>query len=134
MLTLSCYWKRILWMIYLSFFSPLALTAAEADDRNLAVCDLIMSAGGTKKEQNQCTPVTTANTPLEFQCSICLGQDKTPSPDADILNLLFEVVDPAQVVKIIRCQHHFHRRCLLRWLQLSGSCPLCRAVISQGNK
>jgi hypothetical protein len=24
------------------------------------------------------------------------------------------------------CLHHFHRRCIVRWLEISHMCPMCR--------
>ncbi|XP_057523554.1 uncharacterized protein LOC130803465 [Amaranthus tricolor] len=44
-------------------------------------------------------------------CSICL---ENMSNDGDNL-------------KIIRCKHVFHRKCLLKWLSKKQSCPCCRS-------
>lgn len=34
-----------------------------------------------------------------------------------------------ECVIIDPCSHVFHRNCLERWLEASGQCPYCRAVI-----
>ena len=28
------------------------------------------------------------------------------------------------------CGHHFHRRCLHRWLQATATCPMCRTQLN----
>eukprot|EP00286_Rhodomonas_abbreviata_P005420 CAMPEP_0181336674 /NCGR_PEP_ID=MMETSP1101-20121128/27557_1 /TAXON_ID=46948 /ORGANISM="Rhodomonas abbreviata, Strain Caron Lab Isolate" /LENGTH=300 /DNA_ID=CAMNT_0023447009 /DNA_START=61 /DNA_END=959 /DNA_ORIENTATION=- len=33
------------------------------------------------------------------------------------------------IVQIPACQHFFHEECLLRWINLQGWCPVCRAPI-----
>ncbi|PRQ51395.1 putative transcription factor C2H2 family [Rosa chinensis] len=36
-----------------------------------------------------------------------------------------------QLINRLPCKHHFHVHCILRWLEISGVCPLCRSECSQ---
>uniref|UniRef100_A0A672L4Z7 cullin-RING-type E3 NEDD8 transferase n=1 Tax=Sinocyclocheilus grahami TaxID=75366 RepID=A0A672L4Z7_SINGR len=31
---------------------------------------------------------------------------------------------------VLSCQHAFHKRCLVKWLEVSSSCPMCNNPIS----
>jgi hypothetical protein len=45
------------------------------------------------------------------ECSICLE----------------EMVDPnGNYVQIKSCRHYFHRKCLIGWILMHQTCPLCR--------
>lgn len=48
-----------------------------------------------------------------WKCSICM--------DSDI---------SAEIVKPRRCEHAFHRKCIVRWLRSVRCCPLCRSQTS----
>ena len=48
------------------------------------------------------------------QCSICLGE------------LSFEGCDDHQKVVEMPCSHVYHKDCVVRWLETSHFCPLCR--------
>jgi hypothetical protein len=45
----------------------------------------------------------------ELVCAVCLAD--------------FEEDDD---LRRMPCSHSFHRRCIFRWLRISGSCPCCR--------
>ncbi|XP_074591580.1 E3 ubiquitin-protein ligase MPSR1-like [Curcuma longa] len=49
----------------------------------------------------------------EQDCSVCLDG-------------LVGVVDASDAVKEMPCRHRFHEGCILKWLAMHGSCPLCR--------
>lgn len=50
-----------------------------------------------------------------FTCPICMSQDAT------------------QIHSTV-CNHHFHSKCLHKWLQIDSTCPLCRHPISNSNE
>ncbi|KAL5569545.1 hypothetical protein UlMin_026120 [Ulmus minor] len=60
-----------------------------------------------KKEAVEALP--TVMIKENFQCSICLDE--------------FEIGSEA---KKMPCKHRFHSRCILPWLELHSSCPICR--------
>ena len=49
----------------------------------------------------------------EKKCSICLLKYKKPD-----------------IIKEFPCNHIFHKNCILRWLEKSNICPLCKYDIT----
>jgi len=45
----------------------------------------------------------------DFECAIC--QDNSPED-----------------VKVLVCDHAYHRRCINKWLREKDNCPMCRAT------
>lgn len=37
-------------------------------------------------------------------------------------------------VKFLECEHHFHLKCINKWLNKSNSCPMCRKCTNSQNK
>jgi len=67
---------------------------------------------------NQCL-VQMGRSP-ETSCSICLEPLAPPADGA---------VEDALPVAVLRCDHQFHRSCIIRWLhstQSAAACPLCK--------
>ncbi|XP_011025108.1 PREDICTED: E3 ubiquitin-protein ligase RNF115-like isoform X2 [Populus euphratica] len=60
-----------------------------------------------QKEAIEALPTVTVKEPL--QCSVCLDD--------------FEIVAEAREMP---CKHKFHSGCILPWLELHSSCPVCR--------
>lgn len=29
------------------------------------------------------------------------------------------------------CKHHFHKACIVRWLGIKGTCPVCRGRVGE---
>ena len=53
-------------------------------------------------------------------CAICL--ESMPSPAT--ANPFWAIL----TVRMLRCKHAFHRRCIAQWVMRNPSCPLCRRV------
>ncbi|XP_014664372.1 PREDICTED: E3 ubiquitin-protein ligase RNF115-like [Priapulus caudatus] len=49
------------------------------------------------------------------QCSVC-----------------FEDFRLDEAVKKLPCEHCFHEECIVPWLKLHGTCPICRKVVATG--
>lgn len=32
------------------------------------------------------------------------------------------------------CNHHFHANCIVKWLKMNATCPLCKYNILKGNE
>jgi len=43
--------------------------------------------------------------------------------------ICLEVFGPSSEIKVLRCQHAFHKDCLERWLRHSRACALCRQEV-----
>lgn len=48
-----------------------------------------------------------------LQCTVCMEEFRT-----------------GDQVKRLSCQHHFHPDCIIPWLELHGTCPICRKLLS----
>ncbi|XP_072987464.1 E3 ubiquitin protein ligase RIE1-like isoform X2 [Typha latifolia] len=56
--------------------------------------------------------------PLEdSECCICLNQYED---DAEL--------------HVLPCNHHFHSRCIIKWLRINATCPLCKYNILEGDE
>ncbi|XP_076300670.1 E3 ubiquitin-protein ligase Iruka isoform X3 [Lasioglossum baleicum] len=60
-------------------------------------------------EQIPTTAVTQSDVDSKMQCSVCWEDFKLSEP-----------------VKQLPCQHLYHAPCILPWLELHGTCPICR--------
>ncbi|CAG0896839.1 unnamed protein product [Darwinula stevensoni] len=49
-----------------------------------------------------------------LQCSVCMEDFKV-----------------SESVRRLTCEHHFHDNCIVPWLQLHGTCPICRKSLDE---
>ncbi|KIJ61217.1 hypothetical protein HYDPIDRAFT_177117 [Hydnomerulius pinastri MD-312] len=76
----------------------------------------------TEETTENLPKVLTEGSPLlEKNCAVCKEQFK------------LETEDPGELVAMtLPCKHLFHEGCILPWLEISRTCPLCRyALIAQ---
>lgn len=62
------------------------------------------------------TAVTQSEVDSKMQCSVC-----------------WEVFKLSEPVKQLPCQHLYHAPCILPWLELHGTCPICRQNLGDQN-
>uniref|UniRef100_A0A8D0KIM1 Ring finger protein 128 n=1 Tax=Salvator merianae TaxID=96440 RepID=A0A8D0KIM1_SALMN len=55
--------------------------------------------------------------------------DKETGPDADNCAVCIEVYKPNDVVRILTCNHLFHKSCIDPWLLEHRTCPMCKCDI-----
>ncbi|XP_042334020.1 E3 ubiquitin-protein ligase RNF128 [Sceloporus undulatus] len=55
--------------------------------------------------------------------------DKETGPDADSCAVCIEVYKPNDVVRILTCNHLFHKNCIDPWLLEHRTCPMCKCDI-----
>uniref|UniRef100_A0A6J0VDL1 E3 ubiquitin-protein ligase RNF128 n=1 Tax=Pogona vitticeps TaxID=103695 RepID=A0A6J0VDL1_9SAUR len=55
--------------------------------------------------------------------------DKETGPDADNCAVCIEVYKPNDVVRILTCNHLFHKNCIDPWLLEHRTCPMCKCDI-----
>ena len=62
---------------------------------------------------NSTLRLISSKNPLEFgeYCSICIDKYTT-----------------FQIIRILRCNHSFHKRCIDKWFKSNKSCGICRAI------
>ena len=46
------------------------------------------------------------------ECSICL-----------------ETIEEKDRYELLKCPHFYHKKCILKWLEKSNTCPECRQII-----
>ncbi|XP_016132691.1 RING finger protein 122-like isoform X2 [Sinocyclocheilus grahami] len=59
-------------------------------------------------------------------------EDETTRPHAHGLTcaVCLEDFRTKDELGVLSCQHAFHKRCLVKWLEVSSSCPMCNNPIS----
>ncbi|NXH89175.1 RN128 ligase, partial [Edolisoma coerulescens] len=55
--------------------------------------------------------------------------DKETGPDGDSCVVCFEQYKPNDVMRVLTCNHVFHKTCIDPWLLEHGTCPLCKCDI-----
>ncbi|NXW65657.1 RN128 ligase, partial [Eurystomus gularis] len=55
--------------------------------------------------------------------------DKETGPDGDTCVVCIEVYKPNEVVRILTCNHLFHKSCIDPWLLEHRTCPMCKCDI-----
>ncbi|XP_032993452.1 E3 ubiquitin-protein ligase RNF128 isoform X2 [Lacerta agilis] len=55
--------------------------------------------------------------------------DEETGPDADSCAVCIEVYKPNDVVRILTCNHLFHKNCIDPWLLEHRTCPMCKCDI-----
>ncbi|NXU05918.1 RN128 ligase, partial [Buphagus erythrorhynchus] len=55
--------------------------------------------------------------------------DKETGPDGDSCVVCFEQYKPNDVIRVLTCNHVFHKTCIDPWLLEHGTCPLCKCDI-----
>ncbi|XP_035216296.1 E3 ubiquitin-protein ligase RNF126-like [Stegodyphus dumicola] len=51
-----------------------------------------------------------------LQCTVCMEDFKYQEP-----------------VRRLSCDHHFHNDCIIPWLELHGTCPICRKLLNDSS-
>ncbi|KAJ0240490.1 E3 ubiquitin protein ligase RIE1 [Hirschfeldia incana] len=63
---------------------------------------------------------------------LCLAAERTLlAEDADCCICLSSYEDGAEL-HTLPCNHHFHSNCIVRWLKMRATCPLCKHNILRG--
>ncbi|KAM9169815.1 RING finger protein 148 [Pangshura tecta] len=75
----------------------------------------------------QLTDVKKAIGQLELR--ILKEGDKEADTDGENCVVCLEVYTPKDVVRILRCSHIFHRKCIDPWLLKHRTCPVCKCDI-----
>lgn len=70
----------------------------------------------TKEKINQIptTKITQEQVDKVLQCTVCME------------DFLYD-----ETVSKLPCSHHFHHECIVPWLELHGTCPICRKLLSE---
>ncbi|XP_009953680.1 PREDICTED: E3 ubiquitin-protein ligase RNF128, partial [Leptosomus discolor] len=55
--------------------------------------------------------------------------DEETGPDADVCVVCIDLYKPNEVVRILTCNHIFHKKCVDPWLLEHRTCPMCKCDI-----
>ncbi|PVU88673.1 hypothetical protein BB560_006347 [Smittium megazygosporum] len=47
--------------------------------------------------------------------------------------ICMEQYAPTEVLVFLDCHHEFHEDCIVKWLRVNGTCPICRVVVGKKN-
>lgn len=56
-----------------------------------------------------------------------------PPEDSECCICLCQYEDGVELL-LLPCNHHFHSGCIVKWLRINATCPLCKYNILQGNE
>mmetsp|Transcript_7242 Transcript_7242/g.11557 ORF Transcript_7242/g.11557 Transcript_7242/m.11557 type:complete len:448 (+) Transcript_7242:231-1574(+) len=75
--------------------------------------------GASKKEINQIPTRKFSHKKFkdngyDEQCAICIAD-----------------FDTGETARILKCRHVYHKKCVDNWLALNGTCPICRAPVTE---
>ncbi|KAK9051259.1 hypothetical protein SSX86_027886 [Deinandra increscens subsp. villosa] len=51
-----------------------------------------------------------------------------PTEDADCCICLSDY-ENGELLNFLRCNHHFHSKCIAKWLRVKATCPVCKSLI-----
>lgn len=64
--------------------------------------------------------------------SISMAELVLHPDDSECCICLFKYVDGAELCTL-PCNHHFHHKCITKWLRINATCPLCKFNILRGD-
>ncbi|NXC50312.1 RN128 ligase, partial [Penelope pileata] len=65
----------------------------------------------------------------QLQLRTLTQEDKETGPDGDSCAVCIELYKPNEVVRILTCNHLFHKNCIDPWLLEHRTCPMCKCDI-----
>ncbi|XP_073156145.1 E3 ubiquitin protein ligase RIE1-like [Henckelia pumila] len=55
-----------------------------------------------------------------------------PPEDSECCICLYKYIDGVELCSL-PCNHHFHHKCIAKWLRINATCPLCKLNILRGD-
>ncbi|GAB2226706.1 hypothetical protein Drorol1_Dr00022525 [Drosera rotundifolia] len=71
--------------------------------------------------------------PLETGTGYLATERVLPAEDAECCICLSSYEDGVEL-HALPCNHHFHATCIVKWLKMNATCPLCKYNILKGNE
>ncbi|XP_055464102.1 E3 ubiquitin-protein ligase RNF133 [Psammomys obesus] len=65
----------------------------------------------------------------QLQVRVLKEGDEEVNPNADSCVICFEPYKPNDIVRILTCNHFFHKNCIDPWILAHGTCPMCKCDI-----
>ncbi|CAA0811494.1 Zinc finger- C3HC4 type (RING finger) family protein [Striga hermonthica] len=70
--------------------------------------------------------------PIETSSGYMANDQILSSEDAECCICLCPYEDGTEL-HALPCNHHFHSTCIVKWLKMNATCPLCKYNILKGN-
>ncbi|XP_031491241.1 E3 ubiquitin protein ligase RIE1 isoform X2 [Nymphaea colorata] len=84
--------------------------------------------GGEKSRMGEGTMV-----PVDAGSEFSANERPLSADDAECCICLTAYEDGAEI-HALPCKHHFHTACIVKWLRINATCPLCKYNILKGNE
>ncbi|XP_075414486.1 E3 ubiquitin-protein ligase RNF133 [Tenrec ecaudatus] len=65
----------------------------------------------------------------QLQLKVLKDGDKEITPNGDICVICFEVYKHNDTIRVLTCNHFFHKNCIDPWILDHGTCPMCKCDI-----
>ncbi|KAJ0462061.1 putative transcription factor C2H2 family [Helianthus annuus] len=111
----------IAFLCYISREGP----ASEADIISLPKFKFKVSGGDVEQPDNRaCRMIPVRNNGPDFSTERAIQIE-----DADCCICLCHYEEGEQL-HLLPCNHHFHSTCIVKWLRVKASCPLCKGLVA----
>ncbi|XP_057962594.1 E3 ubiquitin protein ligase RIE1-like isoform X2 [Malania oleifera] len=113
----------------------IAILYAVAGQEGASEADLSMLPSYRFQMLNEEKPTVGSGTMVPVETSSgYLANDRVLLPeDAECCICLSSYEDGAEL-HALPCNHHFHSTCIVKWLKMNATCPLCKYNILKGNE
>ncbi|KAF6171680.1 hypothetical protein GIB67_007201 [Kingdonia uniflora] len=117
--------RNLDWEVLLGNYGRMNTSELEHDDYDYPTEYEMLFGQFTENEQSQRGSPPTARSFVEKLPSFCLTQEDVDSKNA-LCAVCKDDISVEEEAKLLPCSHYYHGDCILPWLNIRNTCPVCR--------